>query len=278
MKKILVPCDFSAQAMAALRFAIDLADDSGGVVYLLHVVEVPVMHSSVFMPTLGYGGEIVEDLIKNANKQFQRIQMKYGGQGRKIKSDIVIGITTSAILEHVESVGADVVVMGTTGATGAKELLVGSNAERIVRGSSIPVLTVKRYIRPSSIKNIVFPNTLLQDQEDLTLKVKGLQNLFKAKLHIVYINTPVNFLRDVVTLRRLKDFAKRFMLKDFTVNVYNDIYEEAGINGFASSIPNSLIAIGTHGRTGIPHLLSGSVAEDVVNHVDRPVWTYAIKT
>jgi hypothetical protein len=110
------------------------------------------------------------------------------------------------------------------------------------------------------------------------MKVKALQNFFKAKLHIVYINTPSNFKRDFETTKSLKAFAKRFMLKDFTINVYNDPFEESGVINFTHSINADMIAMGTHGRKGLSHILSGSVTEDIANHVDCPIWTYTIKS
>jgi Universal stress protein family len=104
-----------------------------------------------------------------------------------------------------------------------------------------------------------------------------LQDFFKATLHIVWINTPGNFTSDNVTLVRLKDFAKRFMLKDYTLSVFNDTFEESGVISFAHAIKADMIAMGTHGRRGLNHVMSGSVAEDVVNHIDCPIWTYTIK-
>ena len=67
------------------------------------------------------------------------------------------------------------------------------------------------------------------------------------------------------------------MLKNYTLNVFNDPYEESGVINFAQEIDADMIAMGTHGRRGLAHLMSGSVAEDIVNHVDCPIWTYSIK-
>jgi hypothetical protein len=109
------------------------------------------------------------------------------------------------------------------------------------------------------------------------MKVKALQNFFKATLHIVWINTPSNFTRDSITHDRLKAFAKRFMIKDFTLSIFNDPFEESGVINFTHMIKADMIAMGTHGRKGLNHIMSGSVAEDIVNHVDCPIWTYSIK-
>ena len=66
-------------------------------------------------------------------------------------------------------------------------------------------------------------------------------------------------------------------LQNYTINIYNDKVEEDGIIYFAQDIEADLIALATHGRTGLLHLLSGSIAEDVVNHAKRPVWTFRLK-
>jgi hypothetical protein len=167
--------------------------------------------------------------------------------------------------------------MGSHGASGLREVFVGSNAEKIVRKSPIPVLVVKDFFK-GSITDIVFPNTLdLDDQEDLVMKVKALQSFFKAKLHIVWINTPINFTSDYITIDRLIAFAKRFMLKDYSVHVFNHPDEEEGILRFSKMIKADMIAMGTHGRKGLAHILNGSLAEDIVNHTDKLIWSYKLQ-
>jgi K+-sensing histidine kinase KdpD len=109
------------------------------------------------------------------------------------------------------------------------------------------------------------------------MHVKALQNFFKAHLHIVWINTPTTFTSDKVTNDRLQKFVKRFMFKDFTIHVFNHTDEEQGILQFSNQIGGNLIAMGTHGRKGLAHVLSGSLAEDVANHTENMVWTYALK-
>ena len=125
----------------------------------------------------------------------------------------------------------------------------------------------------STIKNIVFPIALGKGQEELLMRVKALQDFLQAKLHILFVNTPANFRQDKDTKQQMKDFAKRFMLKDFSLNVFNDLDQESGVMNFAHQIGADMIAMGTHGRRGLNHLMSGSIAEDVVNHVDCPIWT-----
>jgi nucleotide-binding universal stress UspA family protein len=278
MKKILVPCDFSPQAVNAYQSALEIAERSKGEVFLLNVIELPVMHDTVLMPVLSFEEEFFKELKENSLKQFERITSKYSRDKVKVHMQVNYGATSRMILDFAKEQNIDLIVMGTKGASGLEEIFIGSNAEKIVRHATVPVLVIKENFKFDSIKSIVFPNTLhTEHQEDLVTKVKALQNFFNATLHVVYINTPTNFTRDLVTYERLKGFAKRFMLKDYTINIFNDPYEETGIINFAHYIKADLIALGTHGRKGLAHFLNGSVTEDVVNHVDSPIWTYSIK-
>jgi nucleotide-binding universal stress UspA family protein len=277
MKTILVPCDFSKPAINAYRFALDIAAQSKGTVHLLNVIELPVLHDTVLMPVLNFEEQLLQDLKENAETRFGKITEKYNASGVKVIVKTAFGAVPHMLQDYIKQESVDLVVMGSHGASGLREFFIGSNAERLVRNSPVPVLVIKDYFK-GPIKNIVFPNTLeTEHQEDLVMKVKALQHFFKATLHLVWINTPLNFTSDWQTMERLKAFAKRFMLKDFTVNVFNDRDEEHGIREFSNSIKGDLIAMGTHGRKGIAHLVNGSLAEDVVNHTRGLVWTYSLQ-
>lgn len=276
MQNILVPCDFSKTATNAYRFALDIAAKSKGRVHLLYVIELPVLHDTMLMPVLNFEAQFLTDMEASAKKRFAKLMDKYSAEKVKVITKTVFGGVSLMIQDYMQKESIDLVVMGSHGATGARELFIGSNAEKMVRRSSVPVFVVKDYYK-GPIKNIVFPNTLdTENQEDLVMKVKALQNFFKAKLNLVWINTPLNFTSDSLTTKRLEAFAKRFMLKDYSIHVYNQTDEERGILEFSNSIKGDLIAMGTHGRRGISHLVNGSLAEDVVNHSKGLVWTYSM--
>ncbi len=276
MKKILVPCDFSDSATQAFRFAIDLASQSHGEVLLLHVVEQPVMYDTLMMPSLSFEEGYRKDLKESAEKGFIKMKNKWAKDGPKVTGHIEYGTTAFSINHFATEKKADLIVMGTHGATGLKEIMIGSNTEKIVRTSAIPVLALKGFPK-KPIKNIVFPNSLLEDEETLATKVKALQDFFKAHLHIVYINAPSNLKRDLETKQMLTAFAKRYLFKDFTIHIYNDLDQESGLINFVKEMKADMVAMGTHGRRGLAHLVSGSLAEDVVNHIACPIWTFKKK-
>lgn len=274
MKKIVVPCDFSDSAVQAFKFAVEIANQSKGEIMLLNVVELPVIHENVMMPTFSFEDTYLKEMKERADKDFAKMISKWAKEGPKVSMHVEYGAPTPTISRFIDQKKADLVVMGTKGASGLKEFFVGSNTEKIVRWSPVPVISIKKSVKALSIKNIVFPSTLHEEEEELTMQVKFLQNFFKAKLNIVYVNTPANFRTDVVTRKMMKDYAKRFMLKDYTLNIFNDLNEESGVAHFVSEINADMIAMATHGRKGLNHLLSGSIAEDMVNHLECPIWTW----
>jgi nucleotide-binding universal stress UspA family protein len=72
-------------------------------------------------------------------------------------------------------------------------------------------------------------------------------------------------------------FVKKYGFEGVKAEIYNSLSEESGIIEFAEDIDADLIAMATKGRTGFLHLITGSIAEDVVNHAKRPVWTLKVK-
>lgn len=277
MKKILVPCDFSKPAINAFRFALDIAQKSKGVVHLINVIELPAIHDPIIMPVMVFEKEFMKDLKDKAIAQFEKIITRYKPDSVTVKTDVLFGGPARMISEAVKKKSIDLIVMGSHGATGFREYFIGSNAEKVVRNATVPVLVLKNYYK-GAIKNIVFPNTLeTEKQESLIRKVKELQAFFRATVHIVYVNTPTNFTSDNITFDRLKEFARQFQFRNYTLNVYNYPFEESGVIHFTSSIKGDLIAMGTHGRKGLAHFLNGSLAEDIVNHASSPIWTYVSK-
>ena len=275
MKNILVPCDFSKPAINAFRFAMDAAVKSRAVVHLLNVIELPAIHDPVLSPVIAFEKDFVKDLKEKTLKEFDKIITRYKPKSVTVKTEIAFGHPFRMIDDLIKKRKIDVIFMGSHGATGAREYFFGSNAEKVVRRSPVPVLVLKDYYK-RPIKDIVFPNTLeTEKQGKLIEKVKELQAFFKARVHILYVNTPTNFTADDVTTERLKQFAKQFMFRNHTLNIYNYPFHEEGIIHFTKSIKANMIAMGTHGRKGLAHFLNGSLAEDVVNHADCPIWTFA---
>ncbi len=141
-KRILVPLDFSEPATHALRFAAGLVPPGGRLV-VLHVVVpfVPITD----IPPAGIAGYVTPgELISSAKRQLDRTIAKALGRARSVHVDakVVLGDPYQTIMKATR--GMDAIVMSTAGRTGLSHLLIGSVAEKVVRHSPIPVLTLRR--------------------------------------------------------------------------------------------------------------------------------------
>ena len=216
-------------------------------------------------------------LIEKAKKQMARFLEDPRFEGGRTKSELRMGTPYHGMNSIIVDRKVDLVVMGTSGRSDLEEMIIGSNTEKVVRTAHCPVLTVHN--KPSSVdfKNIVYATGMNKDEEVFSRIVRATQKVYDSTIHLVRINTPGNFQRDVVVKKYMTDFARKLQLKNYTINVFNDITEEEGIIYFADSIGADLIAMATHGRTGFAHVLAGSIAEDVVSHSKRPVLTFVTK-
>ena len=281
MKKIMVPTDFSKTSITALEVAFDIAKKAGAEIHLLHVAEEAVPDSS--RVTGEWQKENWEDrlftfkLLERAKKQLEKLVQDPRFNAVKIVGELRLGNPFHGITTIIAERKVDLVVMGTRGVTNLETMVIGTNTERIVRHTKCPILTVHKKPASTDFKNIVYATSMSKEEEVFSRIIKRTQQLYNSTIHLVRINTPGDFQRDKVVKDYMSKFAKLLQLKNFTINVYNDINEEEGILYFADSIDADLIAMATHGRTGFAHVLAGSIAEDVVSKAKRPVLTFVIK-
>jgi len=281
MKRILVPCDFSAAAKHAFQFAVEMAAATGGRVFVLKIMQVPTVFGN------GMPGQplqatdplaMIDEWIAYSEKEFEKLKSKTARGSARAELLLETGYVNDVIRDVITREKIDLVIMGTDGASGLKEFFLGSHTERIVRASPVPVMAIHGPFHLNWVKNIVFPTTMELDQKRLVEQIKGLQTLFGAVIHLLYVNGfPFSLESEEQAERKLEDYALFYGLKNYTVHVSRGLNVQEGILKYARRIPNSIIAMGTHGHKGLAHITEGSVAEDVVNHLTEPVWTYVMQ-
>lgn len=275
MEKILVPTDFSAQAENALKVAAKLAKKHKSEIFLLHMLELPL--GLVDQANSGVSS-LPESLffMKLAHKRFKEVLSSEYLKGITVHETVLFQNAFEGITEVVSKNKIDLIIMGSHGASGFKEMFIGSNTEKVVRTSNIPVLVIKNEHEKFAIKNFVFASDFSSEiKKPFNAAVKFAESV-KAKMHLVFINTATNFLTTEEANKLMEKFLKGMDFKNYTLNVYNDTSVEKGVLNFAHSIDADLIGMATHGRKGLSHFFNGSVSEDLVNHAKRPVITFKI--
>ncbi|MGV8945069.1 MAG: universal stress protein [Lutibacter sp.] len=277
MRSILVPIDFSEQARYAARAASDIARLTNSKIFLLHMLELP---TGVIDPS-GFGSSSNNApsallFMKRAHEKFEEFKKLPFLEGIEVEDSVQFHKAYDGIIDECKKQNADLIVMGSKGTSGLEEMLVGSNTEKVVRNSEVPVLVIKKEIEHFKFDNIVFASNFDAEHRKIFQKILDFTSLFNARLHLLKINTIHNFETTKESSDAIRNFINDFDLGDYTLNIYNDVSVEAGILNFSKVIEADAILLNTSGRRGLAHLFTGSIGEDLANHAKLPVITFKL--
>ena len=275
MKKILVPIDFSKQSEYASKMANRIAKKSKSSVYLLHLIELP---SGIVDMGAGSNFSIPESMLYLRKVKEQIISFKdtFFDKDLDIKYAIKFQNPYEGIQKYGDKIGADLIVMGSKGLSDFEEILIGSNTEKVVRTSKRPVIVVKKDEKKFKANDLVFASSFKKENNEAFKKFLEFANQFKSKIHLLKVNTPNKFESTQTARENIKNFIAGYELPKHSINIYSDTTIENGILNFSRDINADLIALSTHGRSGLSHLFSGSVAKNLSKNAIKPMLTFKI--
>ena len=276
MKNILVPTDFSENCTKAANLGIEMAKLYEAEIHFFHLIHTPVdwvkldkLKEKRFPDTLreiGAAKSALRELEKKAEKE-----------GLKCQTFLEYQIETTNILKHSGHFHHDFIITGSSGTKGTVRELLGSNVEKIIRKSDVPVIVVKEDEVSFPFKNIVFVSDFMEDVSGAFEHVISIAKKCNAHIRLLRINTQTDTNSIAAGLDPIKRFLERFPdLKNYSMYVNNEPSVEIGINTFVKHEPTDLIAMSTHGSTGFLSLFSKSIAEGIANHSALPVMTVKI--
>jgi nucleotide-binding universal stress UspA family protein len=281
MKKILVPTDFSPEADYALEAATRIVARSGASIHLLHIVEdLPYdtfSPSGDYIPQNSMDKVFVMKLIEKAHEQLHTRMQDANLAGITITHEVKTGSVYKHIAQGIAGEKVDLIVMGTKGDSGLHEMLIGSNTEKVVRFAGCPVLSIRKKPGGFDLKNVVLAVNFEENYTSFLHKLIDWQKLFNFKLHVLHVNTPLNFDTTANIEERMARFSRKHQLQNYTFTIVNEYAYEEGILGFAAKTKADMVVMLTHGRRGLAYFMDGSITGNVVNHATVPVLSYRIK-
>lgn len=148
LRNLLAPTDFSRASRHAVDYAAKLAEHFGATLWLVHVSAAPVTeheHEHEHSSAASIYHRAREEQSRRVHQQMAELvdALAAAYPGLKVETEFRIGVPYGAIIDAATDLGSDMIVMGTAGLTGFSHFLIGSTAERVVRLSKIPVLTVR---------------------------------------------------------------------------------------------------------------------------------------
>lgn len=277
MNTILVPTDFSKPSENALQMAINIAERTGATIRVKHVIE-GIYHndfsaSGSVSPDDSMENVFVLKVMQKAKLDMKNMLAKYDLKGIKIEDVVTVGSVFDSITTVLSKEKIDLIVIGKHG---KEEKDAGSNAIKLIRKVSCPILVVKDEVKSNQFRKLILATDFETISESFTGKIIALQEMIGFELHLLYVNTQLNFL----STEDILDMADSFMLKHkfgkAIFHTINDYSEEDGIKSYAKEIHADVIALPTHGRKGISLFLYGSVTDSLIEDTNTPVLTFKI--
>ena len=214
------------------------------------------------------------EYIKGIHDRLEEWAKRITEAGQQHSTHLKYGHPYEKINELITDEKANWIIIGSNGASGIKEVFIGSLTERVIRHADCPVITVKGKSTISDMKSMVFASSLREDEDWMALKAKEVQELLDLNMHIVKVKTPHNYLTEKVAKEQLNQFVQRNYLERCSQSTISSDYQEEGIVEFAEEVKAGMILMGTHAKTGLAHFFGGSRAADVANHSKIPVMTF----
>ncbi len=272
--KVLIPTDFSVQGEYAYIMVKNLSDKLDMEIMFLHVLSAPDTVSMNAQGQIETCGEIDVDFIeKQRDMAIRKLEDLKSAIGDHINTDLVVGKTTSGIVQYAENNGYDMIVMGTKGASGITERVVGSEAQIIARKSSVPVLSLMCDRSHFELQNIVLVHDFKENSKQNLNLLKHFVAVFGTKIHLLQVlNT--NKTSEEEVLQNMEVFANNNEIDSYETHILKDLDIENGVIHFNQMNNMDMVCVGTHGTGGFFH---SSAAERLINHMYKPVISYRIK-
>lgn len=300
LKNILVPIDFSPMSERAIETAQWFAQRFGAAVHLVHVNE-------YFYPVgfMAPGAPVPASMITFRQDDADRARKQLAGLATNhripitncyFRNDIPV---FNGVCKVAKQIGADLIVLQAHGHTGITRFFEGSHAERIVQHSPCPVLVARKLKRKAgrigsdakvgqSIDSILVPVDFSQSSFEALEYAIEFADRVAARLIVLHaVHLDLAFTADgyamcdlSVLIEGARKNAEKQMQEFVRLAKFRGVKFETAVKvaspaseicGFAEERDVDLIITATHGRTGLKHLLMGSVAEQVVRHARQPV-------
>lgn len=267
MKNILVPTDFSDCANNALRYAITLAQKNDASVTLLSAYHVPSAGGTSVMVNLQ------DDLKEAAEEELKKIKAKLAGEYPNLQVNIFTSynLPVNAVLKYVKEKDVDMIVMGTTGASGVKEVFVGSTTSSLVNKVKIPVFAIPESFNNAKLSKIYLATDLKSFKStDSTKFIKKLALDFGAKVELLNVAEKPNEEESFKIVSEAIDIDNEFVGVEHEFNFLESTDIEKAILDYIDE-DDSVIAVINRERSFFDRLFHKSLSKKITMHANVPI-------
>jgi nucleotide-binding universal stress UspA family protein len=272
LKKILVPTDFSETGMLAIQHASFLARLAKADMILLHVLPYSEYHFEIPEPVLRIENhdQINKIVAQKLDELADDVNKNYGIRPKVMSSE---GKIAREIMQIAKDENVDLIVMGTHGAKGFEEIMIGSNAHKVVSLAPCPVITVQTDAQKLGFTNIVLPIDRSAHSREKVEVAIDFANIYQAKLHILGLlesKEASEYDKLQLVLDQVQHAIEKAGLT-FTRHTVKGDHLAAEALKYGTNVNADLIIIMTDQESEVTGLFLGLLAKQIVNHSRIPV-------
>lgn len=276
MKKIVVPTDFSANAMKAVNYSAEIARRTGASIYLVHVIE-PI--TDKILQPYPLDERLHEEVAVARLKEMKMLGATLGEAYPDLTfiTELAKGPVKTAITDFAENLEADLIVMGTQGASGLKEVFLGSVTGGTIERAKIPVLAIPFEYLMERPDTLVFATNKFAHNREILDKIIELASLFDAAVHVVVFvdtdtSTSIEYIENQKQLNQYIDFLKAtYPAISFKGDLLDGKKFEESLEQYDRKHEIDIIAIITYPKSFWDKLLKKAVAKKMAFHSKIPV-------
>jgi nucleotide-binding universal stress UspA family protein len=268
INKILVPTDFSKVANNALQYAIELAKKFNAEICLLHVKYIPMLDPQMPAETYRLFADETEQAAKENFKKTEDDVLS--SSSVKYTTHMLTGYVTDEILHFAKNNAVDLIVMGTTGASGLQELLVGSNTASVVGRTETPLWVVPPDAKCGDIKDILYATDYTEPEFPAFSRLSYIAQAFQSDLTVLHAKTDFDKYFNSANNFFVRNKAS-ISLKEVTIiqSEKSDIL--ATMEEYAQSGKYQLISVAKHNRSWFDKLFHRSLSKRMAYHTKVPL-------
>lgn len=274
MKTILIPTDFSANANNALEYAAEISHHAGATLHLLHVYTPIVSRSNIISALLT---DEVEDAKKEALDKLQvfRATLESEYPGISCKTSVSVGEAVEEILTATKAINADLIIMGTLGASNLARTLFGSNTASVIEKSTCPVLCIPAGSSFKVPKRILFATNFSYDDIQGVIKLVSIARPFKSEIMVGHIDTLTEEDGEEASMQKfVKEVELATNYPNFTQKIVSDHNVSMGLDLIIQEYEVDVVALSTHKRNFFEKFYNPSLTKKISLYSNIPILVF----
>ncbi|MBS3992396.1 MAG: universal stress protein [Bacteroidetes bacterium] len=274
MKNILLPTDFSENSWNSIKYALKLFREEPCNFYILNSYRLPVYTNNEFI-VVNTNESLEQNLSDACNEKmdalFEKIEKKYKNPKHSFRRIVEYNFFIDAVKEVVKKNDIDLIIMGTKGATGAKEIFIGTNTGDVINNVKKPILVIPENVAFNEPKEIAFPSDFKVLYKKNVLKtLLNIAKLHKSVLRIVHIKMDKNEISNE-QLANKKYVEEFFNTIETSFHTLHNLMLEDALNCFTQSRDIDMIAMVPKNLSFFQKLFFKPKVEEISYHTRIPL-------